>query len=257
MAGSSTVKHGETYGRLPPFAPRASLRYDVVRRLLKDLSPGNVLEIGCGQGALGARIAEIADYVGVEPDEQSYATAVDRISPRGGRVILGTTDLLPVGSAFDLVCAFEVLEHLEEDEDALTKWIDLVRPGGHLLLSVPAFQERYGPSDTYAGHIRRYEPEDLTTQLVAVGLENVTVSVYAWPLGYALEAVRNRIDARKLARGGRRPAEDLTSASGRTRQPSSPIVGTGIAVATTPFRYLQRLRPGAGTGLVACGRRPR
>jgi SAM-dependent methyltransferase len=257
MVGPSTVKRGETLGRVPPFAPRASLRYDVVRRLLKGLSPATVLEIGCGQGALGARIAQIADYVAVEPDEQSYATAVERICPRGGRIVRGTSDDLPAGSTFDLVCAFEVLEHLEQDEDALSKWVDLVRPGGHLLLSVPAFQERYGPSDTYAGHIRRYEPGDLTDKLVTAGLEDVKVIVYAWPLGYALEAVRNRIDARKLARAGRRSAEELTSASGRTRQPSSGVVGAGIAVATTPFRYMQRARTGVGTGLVAYGRRPR
>jgi SAM-dependent methyltransferase len=256
MAPYSVVGLSQKNGNYPPFAPRASLRYDVVRRILRDLKPRTVVEIGCGQGALGARISETAEYVGLEPDENSYATAVSRIASRGGRVICGTSDSLPDGAAFDLVCAFEVLEHLEEDEDALAEWIGLVRPGGHLLLSVPAFQDRYGATDALAGHIRRYEPDALVSQLLAAGLEDVKVTVYAWPLGYALEAVRNRIDARKVARERRQRMDELTSASGRTRQPSTQFVGIGIAVAAAPFRYLQRIRPKAGTGLVAVGRRP-
>jgi SAM-dependent methyltransferase len=256
MAAYSAGGLSQMKGKYPPFAPRASLRYDVVRRMVRDLEPRTVLEIGCGQGAFGARISEAAKYVGLEPDEGSYATAVRRIAPRGGQVVCGTTDSLPDGSAFDLVCAFEVLEHLEHDEDALVEWVGLVRPGGHLMLSVPAFQERYGATDARAGHIRRYEPHDLKRKLVATGLEDVKVTVYAWPLGYALEAVRNRIDARKLGRARPLPNEELTSASGRTRQPSTQLVGIGIAVAAAPFRYLQRIRPKAGTGLVAVGRRP-
>jgi len=45
---------------------------------------------------------------------------------------------------YDMVCAFEVLEHLKRDEAALRDWITLVRPGGHLVLSVPAGPERFG-----------------------------------------------------------------------------------------------------------------
>jgi SAM-dependent methyltransferase len=237
-------------------AIRAWLRYDVVRRILEEIAPRTVLEIGCGQGSVGTRIAATADYLGVEPDEASYAVASARIREQGGSVIRGTHADVPAGSDFDLVCAFEVLEHIEHDRQMLEEWIGLVRPGGTLLLSVPAFADRFGPMDQYVGHFRRYEPDQLRSLLEEAGLINVRVVVYGWPLGYALERVRNRIDDRKLRSAGGRSMEDLTAASGRVFQPKGAAAGSAVAVATMPWRLVQRLRPDRGTGLVARATRP-
>jgi hypothetical protein len=134
--------------------------------------------------------------------------------------------------------------------------VPLVRPGGHLVLSVPAFQERFSAMDRYVGHFRRYSPEQLEARLLEAGLTDVEVTVYGWPLGYALEAVRNRVDAKKLAQAGEASIEELTAASGRTFQPNGRAMGAFVNAATVPFRYLQRIRPNAGTGLVAVARRP-
>ncbi|MFJ9388206.1 class I SAM-dependent methyltransferase [Nocardioides sp. NPDC101246] len=236
---------------MPPLAPRAWLRYDVVSRILDRLAPTTALEIGCGQGAFGARLAQRADYVGVEPDGDSFAVAYERITRKGGTVLNAMSSELEPGTTYDLVCAFEVLEHIEDDKGALAEWVTHLRPGGHLVLSVPAFQERFGPMDRHAGHFRRYSPEEVTARLEEAGLRDVEITVYGWPLGYALEAVRNRIDAKKLATVGDLTPEELTRSTGRTFQPSSRISGRVIAAATAPFMALQRLRPRVGTGLVA------
>lgn len=241
---------------LPPLAIRAWLRYDVVKRVIGRLRPRTALEIGCGQGAFGARLASEVQYVAVEPDERSYAVARDRIEPRGGTVLNGIHDVLPEGSTYDLVCAFEVLEHIDDDRGALAEWVPMVRPGGHLVLSVPAFQERFSAMDAYVGHFRRYSPADLEERLVEAGLTDIEVTVYGWPLGYALESVRNRIDAKKHANAGDASIEELTAASGRTFQPAGRAMGAFVNAATIPFRYLQRTRPTAGIGLVAVARRP-
>jgi 2-polyprenyl-3-methyl-5-hydroxy-6-metoxy-1,4-benzoquinol methylase/glycosyltransferase involved in cell wall biosynthesis len=241
---------------LPPLAIRAWLRYDVVKRVIDRLKPRTALEIGCGQGAFGARLAGEVQYVAVEPDDSSYAMARDRIEPRGGTVLHGFHDAVPDGSSYDIVCAFEVLEHIDDDRGMLTQWVQLVRPGGHLLLSVPAFQERFGAMDAHAGHFRRYSPAQLEERLAQAGLTDIEVTVYAWPLGYALESVRNRIDANKLAKARGASIEELTAASGRTFQPTGRAMGAFVNAATIPFRYLQRTRPTAGTGLVAVARRP-
>ena len=241
---------------LPPLAIRAWLRYDVAKRVIDRLRPSTALEIGCGQGAFGARLAGDVKYLGVEPDKSSYQVARGRIEPRGGLVLNGIHRAVPEGSTYDLVCAFEVLEHIEDDKGALAEWVPLVSPGGHLVLSVPAFQERFGAMDTHAGHFRRYSPTGLKDRLVEAGLTDVEITVYGWPLGYALEAVRNRIDAKKLAAAGDASVEELTAASGRTFQPNGRVMGAFVNAATVPFRYLQRARPKAGTGLVAVARRP-
>ena len=242
----------------PPLAIRAWLRYDVVSRIIDRLQPASVLEIGCGQGAFGARLAGRVDYVGVEPDTSSYEVAARRIEPRGGKVINGIHEAVAPGSMFDAICAFEVLEHIEDDRAALSAWVPFIKPGGHLIMSVPAFQDRFGPMDTHAGHFMRYSPEELGNRLAGAGLVVDEITVYGWPLGYALEAVRNRIDARKLAtaQASGTSIEELTAASGRTFQPSKRSSGLAVQAATLPFRFLQRTQPHRGTGLVAVAQRP-
>jgi SAM-dependent methyltransferase len=206
---------------------------------------------------LGARLAARAEYLGLEPDRAACEVARSRIEPLGGQVVDGTHEAVPPGAAYDLVCFFEVLEHVQDDAAMLKAWSALARPGGHVLLSVPAFAHRFGPMDTHAGHYRRYDPADLREALLAAGLEEPRLIVYGWPLGYALEVVRNRVAARTLARlGGNPTPEELTAGSGRVLQPSSPAGAAAIAAATLPFRYLQRLAPTRGTGLVALARRP-
>ena len=253
-----------------PLAPNARLRWSVVARQVEAIAPRTVLEIGCGGGAFGARIAGRpgVDYLGVEPDPTSYEVARGRIEPRGGAVRNESSSDLPSGSDFDLVCAFEVLEHLEDDVAALEEWTTHVRPGGHLLLSVPAFQSRFNPWDTMVGHFRRYEPDGLRSLLEAAGYVDVDVTVYGWPLGLATENVRGRIAGRRLAGGAvggstaeggsAAPADtfaERTASSARQLQPSD-VLGPVVTLAVSPFTALQRLRPHAGTGLVALGRRP-
>ena len=171
-------------------------------------------------------------------------------------MIRGVHEVGEEGPTLDMVCAVEGIEHIDDDKGTLASWAELVRPGGNLLRSVPAFQNRFGPMDADVGHFRRYSPAELEERLIEAGLTNVEITVYGWPLGYALEAVRNRIDAKKLAAAGPASIVELTAASGRTFQPRGRAMGAFVNIATVPFRYLQRIRPAAGIGLVAVARRP-
>ena len=166
---------------------------------------------------------------------------------------------VPSGRRYDLVCAFEVLEHLADDDAAaLADWATLVIAGGHLMDPVPGVRPSVRPD----GHQGRPLPPghhlgELAERLVEAGLVAPRVQVYGWPLGYALELVRNRMDARHLAAAGAgEPVQERTAASGRHQQPGGGPVGRAIEVATLPFRYLQRLAPTRGTGLVAVATRP-
>ncbi|MBI1757715.1 MAG: class I SAM-dependent methyltransferase [Actinobacteria bacterium] len=240
---------------MPYLAPNAALRYDVVGRLAIRLHPLDVLEIGCGQGGFGSRLAAGRRYLAVEPDPDSYAVARSRIEPVGGTVLNADHTGVPTGSTYDLVCAFEVLEHLDNDKAALADWVELVRPGGHLLLSVPAWPHRFGSWDTMVGHYRRYTPDALADLMRDVGLVGPETFLYGWPLGQVLELVRNRIAGRRFSALAGSSYEERTAGSGRVLQPArlSGLLATG---GTMPFRYLQRLAPRQGTGLVALARRP-
>ncbi len=252
----STPGRATRTSSFPPLAIRAQMRWALVRPIVQRLAPKRTIEVGVGLGAMGARIASMSgSYVGVEIDEHSARRATANITPHGGVVYNEPLSAAPREPA-DLLCAFEVLEHIEDDRGALVEWLRSVKPGGHLLLSVPANPKRYGPMDEFAGHFRRYSSEAMTELLTSVGLDDVHVRLYGAPLGYLLEAVRNRIDARKLARPHGKSMEELTAASGRTNQFSRRSwLSVATDVGVFPFIYLQRVYPG-GVGLVAVARKP-
>lgn len=238
---------------VPPLPPNAALRWHVVQRHLDDIRPTTILELGAGQGAAGARLARRGRYVGVEPDETSRAMAAIRLPPDA--VLVSGLNQVPEGETFDLACAFEVLEHISDDVGALTEWVGRVRPGGHVLVSVPADPERFGPADELAGHFRRYGEDDLASVFLAAGLKPVAVKHYGHPAGAVLEWGRNTIAARRLARDAPNGLATRTAASGRHLQPP-PWAGGAIWWATAPFRALQGRYPDRGTGLLGLARRP-
>jgi hypothetical protein len=111
-----------------------------------------------------------------------------------------------------------------------------------------------------AGHFRRYSAAGLADMAREAGLVDVRVRHVGYPVGYALEAVRNAVAARRLAR---RPAEpgadgdvaDFTEGSSSFLQPPA-WSGTATRVATAPGRWIQRRFPDRGTGLVLVARAP-
>jgi SAM-dependent methyltransferase len=239
----------------PTLGANATLRWPIVRAHLDALQPKTILEMGVGMGAVGANLAERGDYVGVEPDETSRAVASSRIGD-AGRVV-ASLDELDDDRSFDLGCAFEVLEHIADDAGALTEWVQRVEPGGHFLVSVPADPHRFGPWDELAGHLRRYTKTDLAKLFEAAGLQVVDVQYYGYPLGVILEAGRDQIARRRLARPSTPgDADGRTAQSARALQPPR-WARYGIWYATAPFRVLQRRFPDRGIGLVGLASKPR
>jgi len=211
-----------------------------------------MLEIGAGQGSAGALLSRRFMYVGLEPDEVSFRTAYDRIGARG-TVLNESAATFEPDDLFDVVCAFEVLEHLEDDRTALACWMRHVRPGGWVLVSVPAGRHRFGPTDVKAGHYRRYDRADLAALLSGAGLSEIEIVAYGFPLGYVLEAGRNAYARRKAEDTS---FEERTAASGRWLQPPD-WAASLLRVSSAPFRYAQRPFGGTslGTGLVARARK--
>jgi len=236
-----------------PLTPNAWLRYDLVERMLP-AGVTDVLEIGCGQGSLGVRLAQRYHYLGVEPDRVSWEVAQRRIRAVGrGEVRNVTSDELDT-EQFVLVCAFEVLEHIEDDAAAVKQWAARLRARGWLLLSVPALQRRYGPADELAGHFRRYDPPAMAALLDGCGFGEIEIRQYGFPLGYLLQTARNTIARRRLAATAGTSAAERTAGSGRLLQPSGRALGAATRWGTAPFRVLQRPFPHTGPGLVVRAR---
>ena len=210
-----------------------------------------MLEVGAGQGGLGSWLARRYTYVGFEPDTASRAVAIDRIARTGLGNIVDHLDDPP--EVYDLVCAFEVLEHIEDDDAAIEEWHGYIAAQGWLLLSTPAHSNRYGISDEYVGHFRRYDRWTLVNLLEKHGFDIVRFRSYGAGLGQALEAARNVALRRRAA-----PSAPAGSAgSGRLFQPSGDAWAWMNFGATLPFRAVQApfSRTDIGSGYVVAAQR--
>jgi SAM-dependent methyltransferase len=98
------------------------------------------------------------------------APALAKLRARGGSGTLGSITALPYGDGvFDLICAFDVIEHVEDDERALAELSRVASPGAALITSVPLHPAQWTGFDDFVGHRRRYEPGKLTDKLARHG----------------------------------------------------------------------------------------
>jgi SAM-dependent methyltransferase len=107
------------------------------------------------------------------------APAVAKLRARGANAVVGLVSSLafPDGM-FDLVCAFDIVEHVDDEDAALSELARVAAPGAALLLSVPLHPSRWTVFDELVGHRRRYEPERLLAKLAEHGFRVEQSAVY-------------------------------------------------------------------------------
>lgn len=101
----------------------------------------------------------------------SSAPVIERLNACGALAQLGDLPTLPFeDQSFDLVCAFDVLEHVEDDRRALGELSRVLKDNGTLIFSVPLHAVLWNAFDDFVGHVRRYEPSHLLLLLQRHGL---------------------------------------------------------------------------------------
>src|SRR3546814_1852695 len=123
-----------------------------------------------------------------------------------------------------MVCAFDVLEHIEDDRLAIQEWIRWLAPNGKMILSVPAHRSRWGAGDVWAGHYRRYDRNDVEQLLVSCGMEVEHLECYGFPLANATELLGNIAYRRMIARRSDQSKEQATASSGVARRSYARLV---------------------------------
>ncbi|MCP9236384.1 bifunctional 2-polyprenyl-6-hydroxyphenol methylase/3-demethylubiquinol 3-O-methyltransferase UbiG [Lewinella sp. JB7] len=129
---------------------------------------GSVLEVGAGMGANAAALTQAAGSAMtgltlLEPDPELARRAKDEIAGLSvpAQVRTGTLADLSPAVSFDTIMYIDVLEHIREDRAELTDAGRRLRPGGHLIVLVPAFDYLYTEFDRRIGHFRRYDKSRL------------------------------------------------------------------------------------------------
>jgi SAM-dependent methyltransferase len=180
------------------YVGRRRIVVDAVRRL--ELPAGaSVLDAGCGSGRNLVELARFGHVVGLEPSPEGCRRARARAV---GEVTEGSVEALPFPpAAFDLAVALDVVEHVD-DVRALRELRRVVRTGGHLLVTVPAYDFLWGPHDVANGHRRRYTAGRLVRAAQEAGWSATSCS-YFNTLFLPAAIVRRVWLRRRGERGGR------------------------------------------------------
>lgn len=168
----------DTEGRHWWFAGRRAILGALIGRL--GLPPAaRILELGCGTGGNLEMLAAFGEVSAMEADAGARALAAEktggRFEIRAGRC----PDEIPFERArFDLVCLFDVLEHVDEDLATLRAVDALLAPGGRALITVPAYRWLWSAHDEFLHHKRRYTAPELRAKARAAGLEVALLSYF-------------------------------------------------------------------------------
>lgn len=129
-----------------------------------------ILEIGCGTGHNFAMLGAFGHVDAIEVDDTARALASERLGRPVGSAPLPGLEGVEDG-AYDLIALLDVLEHIEDDEAALRSIRTKLKPGGRILLTVPANRWMWSAHDTVHHHFRRYNPGSLRAVASAAGLK--------------------------------------------------------------------------------------
>ncbi len=180
-------------------APNYLFRRHRVLKHLDSQIPGRLLEIGCGSGALLSELTVRGHMsTGLETSESAQVLCRKIWSALGAKITLNVEPDNDWLDFFDTIIACEVLEHIEDDIEALTRWGGWLKPGGLLILSVPAHQRMWDILDENAGHVRRYERKLLIKLLTEQNYEIVAFEHYGFPSTNILKIIRRKLHERSV-----------------------------------------------------------
>ena len=209
-------------------------RRRLLARSVADLTPGKAMDVG----AAGGGNTRVLQKLGWDVAALEYgADGAEVCSERSIPVLRGDATRLPIApGSLDLVVAFDVLEHLDDDKAAATGIFEALRPGGTFLVAVPADPRLWSAHDDAVGHVRRYTRQTLGDLLTGAGFQLEPMK--SWNvLLRPVVALRRR------------------SSSGSDLEQLPAVVNTGLRAVITAERYLP-VKKLPGVSLLVRAQRP-
>jgi len=164
-----------------------------------------ILELGSGTGGNFQMLQRFGQLTAVETNALARALSLRNawgmVEVKAGFL----PDGLPELGKFDLICLFDVLEHVEQDEASLRVVRELLAPGGAVVITVPAFAKLWGLHDVQMHHKRRYERAELAAKLSQAGFLIPEISysnMFLFPAALLMrgaDALAQRLGRRKAS----------------------------------------------------------
>ena len=168
------------------FRSRSKLILWAIKKYFKNAN--GFLEIGCGNGYVLSCVQNNfpnLNLFGSEVYQQGLHHAAQRIPTAEFFQMDART--IPFENHFDIIGAFDVLEHIQEDEKVLSSVFQAVNPGGGILITVPQHRYLWTYADKFAGHVRRYSHQELKAKAEKVGFKvEILVSFVSFLLPFML-----------------------------------------------------------------------
>ena len=141
------------------YRARRRILAELIRREVRLPADGRILEIGCGTGHNLPMLSGFGHVDGLELDDEAAALSEKRL----GRGIIRSPlpELDGVSNDYDLIGAFDVIEHIEDDRAALAAIATKLKPGGKFMMTVPAHPWMWTAHDVANHHKRRYSKRSL------------------------------------------------------------------------------------------------
>lgn len=193
------------------FAGRRAVLASLIRQF-KLGADARILEIGAGTGGNLPMLSAFGKVSALEMDETARAIAIEKT---GGRFDIRPgfcpTNIPFVGDQFDLICLFDVLEHIDDDVGTLDAIKRMVAPRGRVLITVPAYRWLWSAHDEFLHHKRRYTASELCRIVAAAALRVERMSYYntlLFPLAAAVR-LKERLLKASPTHGRGVPAEPI------------------------------------------------
>ncbi|WP_267394795.1 MULTISPECIES: class I SAM-dependent methyltransferase [unclassified Sphingomonas] len=151
------------------YRARRDILSDYLTRYAALPKPARILEIGCGTGHNLPMLASFGEVDAIEIDPAARQIASERLGRPVGDAPLPALPGIERG-AYDLIAVLDVVEHIDDDVAALKAMRDCLKPGGKILIAVPAHQWLWSAHDVVNHHHRRYSKASLATAIEAAGL---------------------------------------------------------------------------------------
>lgn len=210
--------------------------------------PLQILDVACATGMSFRFLADYGEIRGIDISDETI-----RLCARRGidRIVKGDAMALPFASeSYDAVLALDAFEHFDDDVGAMAETFRVLRPGGVLVATVPAFMSLWSPHDDAYHHKRRYRRPQFRQRLAAAGYEVKRVSystMTLFPPVFVLRRLR-----RLLA--GQQPEQDASS-DFAVPMPR-PVEWLASAITTAEVALEKRINLPFGVSLYAVLRKP-